>query len=81
MTHVVASHNDALFITDKIKVVDVKEVLVDEGILLDIPFLKMLEKLGRTKDVLKKVESLRLGLSKRTTLLIGAINLPTALRK
>lgn len=60
----VAPYNDDLVITAKIKGVEVKRILVDRGSLSDIMFLKMLEKLGRTSEDLKKVDSTLLRLAK-----------------
>lgn len=64
LAHLGALRNDAHVITVKIKGSYVKQTLGDESSSLYILFLKTLEKLGWTRDDLKKVDSILFGFTK-----------------
>lgn len=50
MAHIVKPHNDALVITTKIMMFDVKQILVDGGNSSNILFLKTLKKCKEPMD-------------------------------
>lgn len=72
----VAAHDETLVITAKIKEIDVMRVLGDECLLSHILFRKTLDKLGRMRNDLKRVDSHLFRLAKQMTHPIGEINLP-----
>lgn len=55
MEHVTCPRDDAFTITTVINGYDLKRVLIDSGISMDVLFLNSLENMGKSENDLKKV--------------------------